>query len=136
MYYYSRRRDKQGNTLMTSYTTEKSADSYGAGGEICEAVYRLNEEGTQISKDFKEGHIVRSVMINNGSVLEADESTEHDFVLWERKDGVWYTTPNSYVGYGDANKAMKELNKYHEGLVIVDNSARAKSSRPITGYEF
>ena len=136
MFYYANRLDKDGNTLLTSYANQKSADKFGG---VASAKFvgthraDFTEDLTALKiSEVSEGPIVRSFMRNNGKV---EASTSGRYSIWSKIDGKWGPLPFRFDAYGAANTLMKALIPSFESLVVLDNDYYEEEGKEEEAYK-
>lgn len=127
-YFYSTRRDKRQNVLMTSYETKTMVEKHGGGGKVEHTVYYINPKTGAIGTEPSEGSFVmRSYLRNDGEIEELPDADEVGrFVVWVKSDGKWSQSKHSFNAYGEANNCMKNLVDYYESVGVIDNQTSGK----------
>ena len=115
MYFYTVRRDKNGNMLTTSYGKQAQAEKYGgAGAKITKDMFYLTEDG-KVTKE-ETPRVLRSKLVSQAQEGEG----EGRFVLYSEKDGQFASTSFRFGTYGAANTGMKSLAQVLGTLVVVE----------------
>jgi hypothetical protein len=108
---YCTRPDKNGGTLTTSYTSEKTADKYGgANSKRWEGERRIAMDG---SVDENSSMIVRSKLVS----VAAPASSGAYGVYYKDTDGLRWI--NAFASYGDANAYMKAVASIYPELYVI-----------------
>lgn len=121
-YFYSTRRDKRGNTLLTSYDTKSSVEKYGGDGKVEHTVYYLNSSTGAINTEGGEGfEVLRSIVLNAKVPKEINPETKQlRFVVKAKTGNEWFELGQSFPQYGLANNFMKSVVDLYEAVAVVD----------------
>lgn len=122
-YFYSIRRDKRGNPLMTSYGTKVLVEKHGEGGKVEHTVYYLNPENGYIGNEPGPGRVLlRSFNRNDGErkELETGEIPAERFMVVVQDEGRWRRYGTGFPNYGQANSTMKSISEYYEAAAVID----------------
>lgn len=117
MYYVIKNDTGKGYKLVSSYTSESQAETYGknADDKVYDKVFRAKFDSENVLVG-DEGEIVRGILKNLGSPKETGR-----FSLWI-KDGSWEKHRKTFPTYGAANTVAKTLIDSYEEIIIIEET--------------